>query len=58
MKPLQRYDHIQAHTSRLNDIHLGSFSSICANHTDESFARLAQVLVESPTREAGAREKG
>lgn len=49
MKPLQRYDHIQAHTSRLNDIHLVSFSSVCTNHTDESFSRLAQVLVESPT---------
>lgn len=57
MKPPQRYE-FQAHSSRLTDIHLVPYSSICTNYTDESFARLAQVPVESSTREVSAREKG
>lgn len=49
---------IHAHTSRLADIHLVPYSSFYAKCTDESFARLAKILVEGPTREASAREKG
>lgn len=38
----------------LHDIHLVLYSSIYTSHTDEYFAGLAEILIESPAREACA----
>ena len=40
-----------------HNVHLLSYSSLSSNYTDVSFPYLAEILIQSPAREAGAREK-